>query len=474
MQTLFSDLSQAVREVGGTRIAGQVRAISGLTLTVEGLGRALGIGQRCLVHGRNGPVLAEVVGLDDEGAHVLPFGVWRGIAAGDAVEVLEGDDLVRPTEAWLGRVIDGLARPLDGRGRLPQGGVPRSVHADPPNAFDRRRVGPRMDTGIKAVDIFTPICRGQRMGVFAGSGVGKSTLMAMLARQADADVIVIGLVGERGREVQDFVQKDLGPDGLARSVLVVSTGDEPPLMRRQAAWTATAVAEHFRDAGFQVLLLIDSVTRFAMAQREIGLAAGEPPAQRGFPPTTFAELPQLLERAGPGRDGQGDITAIYTVLVEGEDMNDPVADSVRGILDGHVILDRTIAERGRYPAIDLLRSISRMLPECHGPEENALLREMRLGLARFEDMEDLIRLGAYKEGSDPEVDRATRLAERLHRFLTQSREEATTTEDAFAGVKRLLLEAGIEIDGKGPDAEAAGPVAALSEGPLPPGFRQPG
>jgi len=468
MQTLFSDLSQAAREVGGRRIAGQVRSISGLTLTVEGLGRALGIGQRCRVHGRNGPVLAEVVGLDEAGAHVLPFGFWRGVAAGDAVEIVDGDDLVRPTEAWLGRVIDGLARPLDGLGRLPQGAVPRSVHCDAPRAFERRRVGPRIDTGVKAVDIFAPICRGQRMGVFAGSGVGKSTLMAMLARRADVDVIVVGLVGERGREVQDFVQKDLGPEGLARTVLVVSTGDEPPLMRRQAAWTATAVAEHFRDAGLQVLLLIDSVTRFAMAQREIGLAAGEPPAQRGFPPTTFAELPQLLERAGPGRGGQGDITAIYTVLVEGEDMNDPVADTVRGILDGHLILERTIGERGRYPAINLLRSVSRMLPDCHSPQENALLREVRLGLARFNDMEDLIRLGAYKEGSDPEIDRALRLAEPLDRFLTQARDEASTSDTAFAGLRRLLEEAGITVDGQAPNAGPDEPFGDRAQGvPLP-------
>jgi flagellum-specific ATP synthase len=443
METIFSDLAQAARDAEGLRIAGQVRAVSGLTLTVSGLGRTLGIGQRCRVHGRQGPILAEVVGLDERGSHVLPFGGWRGVAAGDAVEALDGDDLVRPTDAWLGRVVDGLARPLDGGGRLPQGAAAVSVHADPPPAFDRRRVGTRIETGVRAVDVFTPVCRGQRMGVFAGSGVGKSTLMAMLARRAEADVIVIGLVGERGREVQDFIQKDLGPDGLARSVLVVSTSDEPPLMRRQAAWTATAVAEHFRDAGLQVLLLLDSVTRFATAQREIGLAAGEPPAQRGFPPTTFAELPQLLERAGPGRDGQGDITAIYTVLVDGEDMNDPVADTVRGILDGHVILDRAIAERGRYPAIDLLRSVSRMLPDCHDPEENALLRAARLALARFADMEDLIRLGAYKAGSDPEVDRAVRLADPLNRFLTQGRDEAAGTAETFSGLRRLLDEAGI-------------------------------
>jgi flagellum-specific ATP synthase len=446
MQTVFSDLTRAIREVEGARIAGEVRAVSGLTLTVTGLGRTLGIGQHCRVHGRFGPVLAEVVGLDAAGAHVLPFGVWRGVAARDAVEAVEEEDLVRPNAGWLGRVLDGLGRPLDGKGRLPEGYDARSVRATPPPAFARRRVGRRIETGVKAIDLFTPLCNGQRMGVFAGSGVGKSTLLAMLARAHEADVVVIGLVGERGREVQDFIQEDLGPEGVARSVIVVSTGDEPPLMRRQAAWTATAVAEHFRDEGLQVLLLVDSVTRFAAAQREIGLAAGEPPAQRGFPPTTFAELPLLLERAGPGAEGQGDITAIYTVLVEGDDMNDPVADAVRGILDGHVVLDRSVAERGRYPAVDLLRSISRMLPGCHSCRENALLRAARLALSRHKDMEDLIRMGAYKPGSDIDVDRAIRLSGPLEHFLNQAKGEHATTSAGFAELARLLDEAGIDVE----------------------------
>jgi flagellum-specific ATP synthase len=465
METRFSDLTQAARNATGMRIAGQVRSVSGLTLTVEGLGRALGIGQRCRVHGRNGPVLAEVVGLDDAGAHVLPFGMWRGIAAGDAVEALGGDDHLWPTKAWLGRVIDGLGRPLDGKGNLPQGATPISVHAGPPPAFQRRRVGRRIDTGVKAVDIFTPICRGQRMGVFAGSGRRQVDL--------DGDACATGRCGCgrdrscRGAWPRSSGVRAEGPRGrgAARSVLVVSTGDEPPLMRRQAAWTATAVAEHFRDAGLQVMLLLDSVTRFAMAQREIGMAAGEPPAQRGFPPTTFAELPQLLERAGPGREGQGDITAIYTVLVEGEDMNDPVADTVRGILDGHIILDRAIGERGRYPAIDLLRSVSRMLPDCHAPEDNALLSAARLGLARYSDMEDLIRLGAYKEGSDLEVDRAIRLFDPLNRLLTQRKDEATPSAEGFAALRQVLDEAGVPHDAPASGAETPSPPVQ-GDGPL--------
>ncbi|MGP1358270.1 FliI/YscN family ATPase [Roseicyclus sp.] len=465
MKTVFSDLARAAREAEGTRIAGEVSAVSGLTLTVAGLGRTLGIGQRCRVHGRHGEVLAEVVGLDARGARILPFGDWRGVAGGDVVEAVEGDDVLRPDITWLGRVVDGLARPLDARGRLPDGPTERPVKGRPPAAFARRRVGRRIETGVKAFDIFTPLCRGQRTGVFAGSGVGKSTLLAMLARRAEADVVVIGLVGERGREVQDFIAEDLGPEGMARSVMVVSTGDEPPLMRRQAAWTATAIAEHFRDQGLHVLLLLDSVTRFALAQREIGLAAGEPPAQRGFPPTTFAELPQLLERAGPGTGLQGDITAIYTVLVEGDDMNDPVADGVRGILDGHVVLDRAIAERGRYPAIDLQRSVSRMLPGCHSPRENALLRAARLSMARHRDMEDLIRLGAYKAGSDAEVDRAIRLAEPIARALTQGKTDHAPTDAAFAELERLLGAAGIEVEatpaGDGPGGDG---LAAMQDG----------
>jgi flagellum-specific ATP synthase len=326
-----------------------------------------------------------------------------------------------------------------------EGEAARMVRAGPPAAFARRRVGKRLDTGIKTLDVFVPLCRGQRMGVFAGSGVGKSTLMAMLARGARADVIVVGLVGERGREVQDFIQEDLGPEGMARSVMVVSTGDEPPLMRRQAAWTATAVAEHFRDQGLQVLLLLDSVTRFAMAQREIGLAAGEPPTAKGYPPTVFAELPQLLERSGPGSEGQGDITGLYTVLVDGDDMNEPVADAVRGVLDGHVVLDRAIAEQGRFPAVNIQKSISRMLPACHSPAEYAVLQAARRSLARHADMEELIRIGAYKSGSDEEVDAAIRFAGPADAFLSQRKGESMIADESFAEIYRMLSEAGIAV-----------------------------
>lgn len=460
MHTAFSGLSGAARQIEGSRIAGRVSGVLGLTLTAEGVERALGIGARCNVHGVRGPVLGEVVAIDAQGIHVLPFGTWDGVVVGDLVDSSPRGDTVRPDAGWIGRVVNALGSPIDGRGPLPEGTAPRAIKAAPPPAFQRRRVGARLDTGVKALDIFTPLCRGQRMGVFAGSGVGKSSLMAMLAHGAEADVIVVGLVGERGREVQDFIAGDLGPEAMARCVLVVSTGDEPPLMRRQAAWTATAVAEHFRDAGLQVLLLIDSVTRFAMAQREIGLAAGEPPTAKGYPPTVFAELPQLLERAGPGTSKEGDITGIYTVLVDGDDMSDPIADTVRGILDGHVVLDRQIAERGRFPAINLLRSVSRMLPDCHSAAEYAVLTAARRVLAKYADMEELIRMGAYKPGADPDIDAAIRFSAPVDAFLTQRKHDRMLADQSFAELYALLGEAGIEVTLPRPDATTAPDVSS--------------
>ncbi|MBM2575655.1 FliI/YscN family ATPase [Jannaschia sp. Os4] len=463
MNGSFTAVARALRETPAMRVIGEVRAVSGLALTVGGLDRALGIGGRCRVMGRAGPVLAEVIGADGGGLRVLPFGHWRGVTVGDPVEALAGEHALHPCDAWLGRVLDGLGRPLDGRPPPAEGGTAFPARAAPPPAFGRRRMGARIDTGVHAVDLFAPLCAGQRMGVFAGSGVGKSTLLAMLARGAQADVVVLGLVGERGREVQDFIQRDLGPDGMARAVVVVATGDEPPLMRRQAAWTATAVAEAFRDAGRSVLLLIDSVTRFAHAQREIGLAAGEPPAQRGYPPTVFAELPQLLERAGPGGGGQGDVTGLYTVLVDGDDMDDPVADGARGLLDGHVVLDRAVAERGRFPAVDLLRSVSRAMPGCHAPEEAGLVAAARRAHARHADMEDLIRMGAYAKGSDPEVDRALALEGPLTDLLRQAPDEAGGAVP-FGALRDAMAAAGIGT-GLSPRSGTTAPPAPAPPAP---------
>lgn len=443
MDALFSELTSFARDAGEAKIIGEVSAITGITLTAIGLERVLGIGQRCIVRGSAGPVRAEVVGIGSRGTELLPFGSWRGVSAGDAVEVDPGRDVIRPAESWKGRVINAAAEPLDGRGHLSEGDQPCPLRASPPGAFDRKRIGPKLATQVRALDIFTPLCTGQRLGIFAGSGVGKSTLMAMLARYTECDVVVMALVGERGREVQDFIASDLGPEGMKKAVLVVATGDEPPLTRRQAAWTAMAVAEYFRDQGQHVLLLMDSVTRFAMAQREIGLASREPPTAKGYPPTVFSELPQMLERAGPGPHGKGDITAIFTVLVDGDDMNDPIADAVRGITDGHIVLDRRIAERGRYPAIDLLASVSRTLPDCHNEVEYTLLTAAHRALAAHADMEELIRIGAYRNGSNAELDRAIAFAGPCETFLSQRKSEQTPPQEAFAQVAGMLDSAGI-------------------------------
>ena len=446
MTSPFPALAALTRRIEQTIVRGEVTGVLGLSLTATGLERTLGVGQRCLVYGARGPVLGEVVGMDPGGTRIMPFGSWDGVTVGDRVESAPVGELIRPCDAWIGRVLNALGDPVDGAGPMGEGRRPRLVKAPPPPAFSRRRVGGRIETGVRAMDVFTPLCRGQRMGVFAGSGVGKSTLMSMLARRAEADVIVVGLIGERGREVQDFIQRDLGPAGMARSILVVSTGDEPPLMRRQAAWTAMAVAEHFRDAGKHVLLLMDSVTRFAMALREIGLTAGEPPTSKGYPPTVFSELPQLLERSGPGTEKTGDVTALYTVLVDGDDLNEPVSDAVRGILDGHVVLDRRIAERGRFPAINIQASVSRMLPDCHSPQEYAILLAARRALARYADMEELIRIGAYRGGSDREVDAAIRFFDRAEAFLTQRHGQDAPAFDTFEGLAHLLGQAQIPLD----------------------------
>jgi flagellum-specific ATP synthase len=344
---------------------------------------------------------------------------------------------VRPSEAWLGRVVNALGEPIDGLGPLPPGPAPYAFRSSPPPAHARRRVGAPLDLGVRALNTFVTCCRGQRMGIFAGSGVGKSVLLSMMARNVAADVSVIGLVGERGREVQEFLQDDLGPAGLARSVVVVSTSDEPALMRRQAAYLTLAIAEFFRDLHKDVLVLMDSVTRFAMAQREIGLSAGEPPTAKGYTPTVFTELPRLLERAGPGTD-EGTITGIFTVLVDGDDHNEPVADAVRGILDGHIVMERAIAERGRYPAINILKSISRTMPRAADPEFVPVIARARQVMATYADMEELIRLGAYRAGSSPEVDEAIALHKPLEDFLGQAKEDCTSLPDGYRRLQGIL------------------------------------
>jgi flagellum-specific ATP synthase len=365
---------------------------------------------------------------------LLPFGQLEGIGLGCRAVIRSAQPSIYPDEAWLGRVISGLGEPLDGKGPLLPGSTPVLLKNRAPAAHTRQRIGAKLNLGVRAVNTFTTLCLGQRIGIFSGSGVGKSVLLSMMARYTAADVAVIGLIGERGREVQEFLEDDLGEEGLKRSVVVVATGDEPALMRRQAAYMTMAVAEYYRMQGLRVLCLIDSLTRFAMAQREIGLSAGEPPTAKGYPPTTFGELARLLERAGPGPRGEGTITGIFSVLVEGDDTNEPVADTVRGIVDGHIVMERAIADRGRYPALNVLKSVSRSLPGAFTPDQNAVYRRAKQVISTYEDMAELIRLGAYRKGSDPSVDEAIALYPQIEAFLDQRKDESTTID---AGFKRL-------------------------------------
>jgi flagellum-specific ATP synthase len=436
MRALLAD----IQTVPALTRFGRVARIEGLAVEVTGaLGAVRLGGQVHLSIGQKKTISCEVVGFRDGRALVMPLGPLEGIALGARADFEDRPTAIRPSSAWLGRVIDGFGNPMDGKGALPQGPKPYPLKAAPPLATRRARIGGKLDLGVRAMNAFTTLCAGQRMGIFAGSGVGKSTLLAMLARNTNADAIVIGLIGERGREVKEFIEDDLGAAGLARSVVVAATSDEAPLVRRQAAYVAMTVAEKLRDDGLNVLLLMDSVTRFAMAQREIGLSAGEPPASKGYTPTVFAELPRLLERAGPGTDdGQGSITGLFTVLVEGDDHNEPVSDAVRGILDGHIVLDRAIAERGRFPAINILRSVSRAMPGCNTPEEQALIQSARRPMAVYEDMAELIRLGAYKAGTNPEVDHAVKLYPQLEAFLTQRKDEATDLATGYQSLSAIL------------------------------------
>ena len=440
----LAGVAEAARCLPALEVSGRVTAAAGLTLDVAGIAGHVGLGDRVRVAAPSGEVEAEIVAVRDGLARAMPCATLDGIGAGTRVTIGVTGTSSRPaglpvSSGWLGRIVDPLGRPLDGRGALPPGPM-RPLRAAPPDATARARLGAPLALGVRALDLFTPVREGQRLGLFAGSGVGKSTLLSMLARGAGSDVAVVALVGERGREVREFVEDDLGPEGLARSVIVVATSDQPPLMRRQAAYAATAIAEAFRDDGRSVLLMMDSVTRFCLALREIGLAAGEPPATRGYPPSVFAELPRLLERAGPGPlgSGAGSITALFTVLVEGDDHNEPVADAVRGILDGHVVLDRAIGETGRYPAIDVLRSLSRAASGCQSGPDQARVARARRVLARWSEMADMVRLGAYKTGSDRDVDEAIKLAPLIEAVLRQQKTERSAPEEALAALAAAL------------------------------------
>lgn len=427
-----------LEDVDGLTVYGRVASVRGLMIEVAGPLQAMHVGGMIEIEvspGRTVP--CEIVGFSGQRALVMPFGTVEGLRRGGRAIVRSAPGGVRPSRGWLGRVINAMGEPIDGKGPLPAGPDLVRLRGEPPPAHARRRVGEPLDLGVRVLNTFVTCCGGQRMGIFAGSGVGKSVLLSMLARNALADVSVIGLVGERGREVQEFLQEDLQDDGLARAVVVVATSDEPALMRRQAGFLTLALAEHFRDEGLQVLCMMDSVTRFAMAQREIGLAAGEPPTTKGYTPTVFTELPRLLERAGPGT-GEGTITGIFTVLVDGDDHNEPVADAVRGILDGHIVMERAIAERGRYPAVNVLKSVSRTMPRSCDPAYWPVVLEARQAMATYSDMEELIRLGAYRPGSSPEVDRAIRLAPLFDDFLRQGKEESTSLGDGYRRLAEIM------------------------------------
>ncbi|NBV85210.1 MAG: FliI/YscN family ATPase [Verrucomicrobia bacterium] len=428
-------LSERLRSGRLAQRIGHVVQVTGLVL--ESDGPNLSLGEVCQVASEPGeePMFAEVVGFRGHRLLLMPLGEMDKIRVGSEVIATTYATGVPVGNALRGRVLDGLARPIDGKGGFPAMPIV-PLRASPPHPLTRQRILDPFSTGVKALDVFTPVGRGQRMGIFSGSGVGKSTLMGMMARGAQSDVNVIALVGERGREVREFLEKDLGEEGLKRSVVVVSTSDQPALVRLRAAFTATAIAEHFRDQGKQVLFMMDSVTRFAMAQREVGLAIGEPPSSRGYTPSVFAMLPKLMERTGAGDTGA--ITAFYTVLVEGDDMNEPIADAARGILDGHVVLTRQLATSNHFPAIDVLESISRLNRDLCSEPEYLLAARARDLLSTYRKNEDLITIGAYARGSNPKVDQAIERYDSIMGFLRQPMGSKSTRADAWKEIADLV------------------------------------
>lgn len=424
-----------LRNLPAAEVSGVVTEVSMSHYRVAGLSRFLKLGECVGVDIGDRVQIGEVVRIDDATATLKPFDARCDAEIG--ARAYRADNLsLSPDPSWKGRVIDALGRSLDGAGPLAYGEILAPLDADPPPPLRRARVTTPIRTGVRVVDLFTPLCLGQRVGVFAGSGVGKSSLLAMLARAPQFDTVVIGLVGERGREVRQFLDGTLGA-GRASTVAVVSTGDESPMMRRLAPKTAMAVAEYFRDRGELVLLILDSVTRFAHAARDVALAAGEPAVARGYAPSVFSDLPRLLERAGPGIEGTGSITGIFSVLVDGDDHNDPVADAVRGALDGHIVLDRAIADEGRYPAVDVLASVSRLAQTVWTPEQRKLVAHLRSLIARYEETRELRLMGGYMPGGDPILDKAIRCAPRIYEAMQQS-PDAPRCEDPFIELASAL------------------------------------
>ncbi len=431
----LSDLLRAVQSVELTPVVGKVVGATGLMIESEGPKAKMN--ELCYLRGDGQEVAAEVVGFRDDKILLMPLAETDGLRPGWAVHST-GGPLQAPTgQALLGRVIDGLGRPLDDLGPL-AGRAVRPVTGQPPAPLARQRIKEPISLGVRALDGLLTVGQGQRIGIFAGSGVGKSTLLGMIARSTSADCNVIALVGERGREVREFIERDLGEEGLARSVVVVATSEQPALVRIRAALMATAIAEDFRDAGLNTILMMDSVTRLAQAQREVGLSVGEPPATKGYTPSVFTMLPRVLERSGTGVTGS--TTGIYTVLVDGDDMNEPVADAVRGILDGHVVLSRKLAHAGQFPAIDVLQSVSRVMTEVTAPEHQRAARRFRTLLSAYKDAEDLINIGAYQSGSNPLVDESIKKIGAMKKYLGQDVHETSDLESAIQALQALCEE----------------------------------
>jgi flagellum-specific ATP synthase len=428
-------LIEQLKTVDPIAVYGRVAQAVGLV--IEGFVPISSIGEVCEIRsGDEGPsITAEVVGFRGQRALLMPLGEMRGIGPGSRL-VPHGKPASIPIgEGLLGRVLDGLGRPLDDRGPLGPG-QPYSLYTEPMNPLQRTRITESLDLGIRAINSLLTCGRGQKVGVFSGSGVGKSVLLGMMSRYTEADVNVIALIGERGREVKEFLEKDLTPAGLRRSIVIVATSDQPPLVRIRGAFLATAIGEFFRDRGCKVLLLMDSLTRLAQAQREVGLAIGEPPTTKGYPPSVFAVLPRILERVGAA--GRGTLTGLYTVLVEGDDLNDPVADAARSLLDGHIVLSRDLASQGHYPAIDVLNSVSRVMPDIVPEPQQRDARHLVEMLAAYKKAEDLINLGAYKEGASPGIDRAIRMRDPILRFLRQDVEERVSLPESVAALSALI------------------------------------
>ena len=434
LEQLSQSLGSGVHTLPSMRVGGVVTEVTPAYCRVSGLSQFLKLGETVILGEGDLEQIGEVVRIDEHGATIKQFDF--GIAAGLGTAAWrQGPVTVSPHPSWKGRILDARGNPIDGEGPLTYGDKALTTDQDPPQPMRRRRVSLPIKTGVRVIDLFTPLCAGQRIGIFAGSGIGKSTTLAMLARSKGFDTAVIALVGERGREVREFIEDALGEQ--ANPISIVSTGDESPMMRRLAPKMAMTIAEYFRDRGENVLLIVDSVTRFAHAAREVALAAGEPPIARGYTPSVFSDLPKLLERAGPGEEGAGTITGIFSVLVDGDDHNEPVADSIRGTLDGHIVLDRATADQGRYPAVNILTSVSRLANGIWTPEQRSLIMKLRSMIAQYEDTRDLRLMGGYHRGTDPDLDKAIELVPRILEVMKQSPMDPPSV-DAFQEMAQAL------------------------------------